>query len=201
MGLPGPDAISRSAHLYIKRPVPTLLPVFHNRPIDGLQKQPPFVRKDRRNDIHQLRKISDLDAIRMPKKSIEEHAFRQSILKVVALLQPRARNLMLGRSLPRTTPGIPLIKSNVDRTLHTLRILRCLDLPFNNLQAILQILRTRAQILLQVTVRIPNVGVQRNIILDPAVDRHERPFFRGRIEEKLTEILKDSAQHGTPSGF
>ena len=37
--------------------------------------------------------------------------------------------------------------------------------------------------------------------LDPVVDRHERPFFRGRIEEKLTEILKDSAQHGTPSGF
>ena len=36
------------------------------------------------------------------------------------------------------------------------------------------------------------------INLKKAVDRHQRPLFRDRIEGKFAEILEDSSQHSAP---
>ena len=80
------------------------------RIIDGLQEQALVVGEDRRDHIHQLRQIGDLDHIGMIDQRIQETGHHQRIFQIVMLFQDAAAALAVATG---AIPDIPFVKGDI----------------------------------------------------------------------------------------
>ena len=78
------------------------------RIIDGLQEQPLVVAEDRRDHIHQLRQIGDLDHIGMVDQRVQETRNDQCIFQIVMFFQDAAAALAVAAG---PVPHIPFVQA------------------------------------------------------------------------------------------